>query len=303
MLTPLMKIARDIRRIRCDRRISQRALAISVGCSQPYLVQIETGKRPVSQRIAQKLEVALGVSKGRFTKAVFVRGRPPLTQESRRILAQLRGAQGLPSSKHDYKNAPEFPRSSQKWKPENPFWPMALHLGEAAGLEVRQLEQQRRADERYWRLLNSILFESWSEKRFLVLVALLAGQMTGLRFVEVGGSLQLVDGVSGQEQPQRCHPAFLLRRGKAAIAWFPQCCVRTRWGYRWPDHVLVIARGGRRITAVVEVDGARYHDDAKVRDARDRELGVPVFHLAANRVGEQSLLERVLEWAESLLAE
>jgi len=41
-----------------------------------------------------------------------------------------------------------------------------------------------------------------------------------------------------------------------AVAMFPQRCVGTAHGYRWPDILVVAARGGRRVTAVVELDGA-----------------------------------------------
>ncbi len=77
MLSPLIKIARMILRKRGERKLSQRQLAAEVGCSQPYLAQVETGVRPISRKIAEKLETVFKVKPGTYTQVFFRRGRPP----------------------------------------------------------------------------------------------------------------------------------------------------------------------------------------------------------------------------------
>ncbi len=82
MLSPLTKNARMVLKQRRKSKFSQRQLAAKVGCSQPYLAQVETGKRPISKRIAEKMEVVFGVKPGKYTWAV----RPPRGAEARQAL-------------------------------------------------------------------------------------------------------------------------------------------------------------------------------------------------------------------------
>ena len=50
------------------------------------LAQVETGVRPISKKIAQKLEVIFKVKPGKYTQVVFRRGRPPRGAEARQAL-------------------------------------------------------------------------------------------------------------------------------------------------------------------------------------------------------------------------
>jgi len=70
--------------------------------------------------------------------------------------------------------------------------------------------------------------------------------------------------------------------------------------HRWPDNVVVAAYQGRRVTAVVEVDGKSYHQDEEIARRRDDELGVPVLHLDAAELGQAGLIEKLLLWIRSL---
>jgi hypothetical protein len=85
-----------------------------------------------------------------------------------------------------------------------------------------------------------------------------------------------------------------------SLALFPQRCVGTDFSNRWPDNLLVAARRGRRITAIVEVDGKPYHRDPEAERRRDEELEVPVLHLDAAEVGQAGVVNRILLWVESL---
>ena len=78
MLSPLIRIARMVSRRRNTLQLSQRQVASQLGCSQAYLAQVETAKRPLSKRFAEKLEVLFKVKPGKYTQEVIRRGRPPL---------------------------------------------------------------------------------------------------------------------------------------------------------------------------------------------------------------------------------
>ena len=78
MLSPFTRVARAINRRRQFLKLSQRQVAVEVGCSQSYLAQVETGQRPISRRFAEKLESFFEVKPGSYTdNVIFRRGRPP----------------------------------------------------------------------------------------------------------------------------------------------------------------------------------------------------------------------------------
>ncbi len=143
MLSPLTKIARMVLKQRRKSKFSQRQLAAEVGCSQPYLAQVETGVRPISKNIAQKLEVVFKVKPGTYTQVVFRRGRPPRGAEARQALGQIRRATGKAPRALESVGPPKHPRADRVSGLEDPLWPIGIYLGEEAARQVRQLEALR----------------------------------------------------------------------------------------------------------------------------------------------------------------
>jgi transcriptional regulator with XRE-family HTH domain len=146
MLSPLIKIARMVLRERRERKLSQRQLAAKVGCSQPYLAQVETGVRPISKKIAQKLEVVFGVKRGRYTQAVFRRGRPPRGAEAQQALRQIQQATGKAPRALESSGPPSFPRADRVSGLEDPLWPIGIYLGEEAAPKGFSDSTRRRRD-------------------------------------------------------------------------------------------------------------------------------------------------------------
>jgi len=291
MLSPCQKVARDVRRVRLARELSQRQLGQLAGFAQPYLCQVEKGVRAISVKAARKLELALELKEGRFCK-------PLRNRESRKLWAATRAAL------RDFgRQIREFVKGEKPWveQPhqcfslENPLWPMGVHLGEEAAEEVRQLELLRKNQPRFWRDFNSFRFDSWSEKRLLVRVALLGMQLTGVRLDQLGCSLELVDGKTGKHPG--LHRAFVHKGEGASLVWCPQVAVRAGNTVLCVDNLLLIRLGGKTVTTVVEVNGAPFHADQEKERRRNRLLGVPILHLDACRLGEPRLIERILSWA------
>lgn len=179
------------------------------------------------------------------------------------------------------------------------MWTIALRLGEAAGEEVRRLEKLRSEDESFWRQFNRFRFDSWSEKRLLVRVALLEVPLTGVRLSQLGCALPTMDGVTGEAAG--LHRGFVLKGEQASLVWCPQVTVRTGVGYRCLDNLLLMQGGGKNVTLAVELDGAPFHGDADKERRRDRELGIPVLHVDAARLDEPGLIVRILAWAKEQL--
>ena len=301
MLAPFSLIANLIRFRRGGLGWTQRQVAQRLGCSQAYVAQVETGHRPVSRRIAEKLEELFGVAAGTYTNANFVRGRPPLTEEARQVLRHLREAVSEPLPMTLSGRAPRNPRSDLSKPREDALGPMGPLLGQKAGALVRRLEMQRPQDERFWRGINSVRFDSVKEKLLVASVAQRCAQVAGVSLPQVGCALPVVNGITGRDKGRRAYPAMILKDGEVSIAWYPQRCVRTCSGYRWPDNLLVAALGHRRVTAAVEVDGAAFHQDRERESRRDQDLGVPVLHLPASLVGRPDTLDQVFNWVRSLL--
>ena len=299
MLAPAWKAARDIRNTRLRRGLSQRQLASLGGFRQPYLVQVEKGVRGISLKYARILEGILEVKSGRFSKGCLGRGRQQLAPMTRAALRQLR--QGLRQFWAPSRAIiPEYPQPHRVRRQDDPLWPMSIHLGECAGQEVRQLELVRAKDSRFWRDFNSLRFDSWSEKRLLVKLALLPCDLTTVRLKDLGCTLPIVNGETGAEQ--ELHLGFVLKEREASIVWCPQVAVQAGNYCLCPDNVLVVSGRGRHVTAVVEVNGAPHHGDLRKQRWRDGELGVPVLHVDASRIGEPGLLGEILSWAAGLLS-
>ena len=295
----MVRIARAILKRRQVLKLSQRRVAAALGCSQPYLAQVETGRRPVSRRIAEKLESVFRVKRGSYTKVVFRRGRPAVSPSARQALCEIRRAQGAAPRALPLLGVPQHPRPDCASGLENPLWPIAIHLGEQAAREVRDLEKLRPADDPFWRQLQTIRYDSWSEKRLHIKVGLTGAELTGVNPRSLGCVLPSADGRTGGSS-RRAFPAFVWRWRDISLALFPQRCVGTACTHRWPDNLLVAACRGRRVTGVVEVDGEPYHQDLEAERRRDQELEVPVLHLDAAEVGRAGLLDKLLLWVRSL---
>lgn len=292
MLSPGQKVAREIRRLRLARRLSQRQLSAQAGFQQPYLAQVETGVRCISMGAAHKLELALKLKPGSLCKILDRKESRRLWKESREALREFGRAirEFLPAG-----GRPTHCQPHQRPTLENPLWPMAVHLGEEAGLEVRELERLRSGQSRFWQDFNSFRFDSWSEKRLLVRVALLGMQLVGLRLRELGCSLEVVDGKTGGAPS--LHRGFVHKGQHGSLVWCPQVAVRTCHTVRCLDNLLLIRVGGKTVTAAVEVNGLQFHSDCSKELRRDQELGIPILHLDAARLGEPRLVERILSWA------
>ena len=238
MLAPSWKAAKDIRNTRLRRGLSQHQLAAQAGFKQPYLAQIEKGVRSISLKFAIILERILEVKPGRFSRGCLRRGRQQLTPATRQALRQLR--RGLRQFWAPARlTLPKYPQPHRVHRLEDPLWPMSVHLGENAGKEVRQLELLRKKDNRFWRDFNSLRFDSWSEKRLLVRLAALPCQFTPVRLKDLGCSLPVVDGETGNEAG--LHLGFVLKGREASMVWCPQVAVHAGQRILCPDNLLVIS--------------------------------------------------------------
>jgi hypothetical protein len=177
---------------------------------------------------------------------------------------------------------------------------MALHLGPLAAQEVMLLEQQRPGDDSFWRQLQSIRYDSWPEKRLHVRFGLAGAALTGVSPGRLGCVLPNADGSTGRDSSRRPYPAFVWQWLDLSLALFPQRCVATGSTHLWPDNLLVAACQGRRVTAVVEVDGKPHHDNLREEQQRDGTLDVPVLHLDAAEVGQPGVMEKLVIWVRSL---
>lgn len=297
MLPSIIKNGRLLRKLRIKSGISQHQAAREAGCSQPYLCQVEHGIRALSRRIGERLEKLLRVKSGRLSGQRVRVGRPALpdrTRWAKRKLVEPNSGATPPRVR-----ASRFARPKTSLPQDNPLWPISIHLGQEAGQEVDRLESARAEDELYWRRFNSLIFNSWSEKRFLVNLALAGADLLPLR---PACSLRVTDSSTGEADGHSPRPAFVLTRGETAMAFFPQLPVWTGKQYRHPDLTAVIARGQRRVAAVVEINGRPFHDDAQKERLRDQELGVFVYHLDAADVGKPGVIEEILAWCEGLVA-
>lgn len=301
MLSPLTKIAGKIMTRRKLRKLFRRDLANLIGCSQAYICQVETGRRTVSLAVAKKLEVALGAKSGAYRKAEFRRGRPPCSPETRSALRAISAARVATPRPLLHHGVPRHPRPDFQSTIGNPLWPIANFLGEESQQEVTRLEKLRPRDEHFWRKINGIGYQSWTEKRFQVRVGLAGAALVGVRPGRLGAVLPTACGQTGLDASRKAYPTFVFQDGDLSVAILPQRCVGTAVTYRWADSLVVAAIHGRKVTAVVETDGAAYHTDRAKDRRRDEELDVPVLRIDAGQVGEPGLIARMVTWLRTLL--
>lgn len=162
-------------------------------------------------------------------------------------------------------------------------------------------ENLRKNHNHFWRQLNSITYQSWTEKRFQVRVGLTGAELLGLSSRRIGAVLPTACGMTGRDATKKAYPTFVLQHEDLSIAIIPQRCVGTSQTYRWADSLVVAARNGHRVTGIIETDGAEFHADKNKERRRDEELGVPVLHIDAGEVGDANLMERVFAWLRTLL--
>lgn len=266
--------------------------------TQSYLAQVENGHRPISAACLAGLERLYKTKFGKLWAGVGKRGRPVYAPMTRQALRQLGSAVRRFWGAGEVL-VPQHPQPHQLRSLENPLWTIALRLGEAAGEELLRLEALRREDEPFWRQFNSLRFDSWSEKRLLVRVALLGVALVGVRLARLGCSVQTMDGVTGRGAG--LHRGFVMKGRDASLVWCPQVTVRTALGYRCVDNLLVMSGGGKSVTLAVELDGAPFHADRERERRRDRELGIPVLHVDAGELDDPGLVGRILAWARRML--
>ena len=224
------------------------------------------------------------------------RGRPAYTPDTKRGLREF--ARGIREFWGRCVIAvPEHAQPHQVRRSDDPLWTIALRL-DGAAKEVKELERLRREDEQFWRQFNSLRFDSWSEKRLLVRVGLLGGQMLGLRLDRLGCSLAAVNGITGEKAG--LHRGYVLTGQSASVVWCPQVAVATRVGVLCLDNLLLVSARGKTVTLGVEVNGP-HHGDLEARRARDRALGIPILHLDAGELGKTGLIRRILSWAHEQL--
>lgn len=294
MLSYQQKLTKRLIRLRLGSRLSQQAAATMAGFSQPYLAQVEKGVRPISGQALARLEAVYGKKlSNQLLRGIGRRGRPGFSADTRRAMRDF--GRAIQEFWNGAVAPPKHPQPHQVRRSTDPLWPMALHLSLGAREQVELLEKLRGEDELFWRQFNSLRFDSWSEKRLLVRVGLLGGQLLGVRLARLGCSLRLVDGKTGE--PAGLHRGFVLKGRRASLVWCPQVAVKTPAGVLCVDNLLVVSARGRRLTVAVEVDGRKYHQDLERQRWRDRALGIPVLHLDAGELEQPGLITRILAWA------
>ncbi|MBS2034256.1 helix-turn-helix transcriptional regulator [bacterium] len=294
MLTPLDLLARAMREARKHHGLTQRQEAAAVGCDQSYIAQIERNHRPPSPWLARRLEELYELEPGTFSNSPFFRGRPRLSPESKLVKRELRRARPV-ARPFDYPLArPRFPKANVVYGLENPFGNIRPDTTLARELNI--VEEMRSGDGRFWKQAHSIRYDSLTEKGFVLKLALQGAQLVGVGQDQLGGQLQMVCGKKGTVYRRRAPAAFLMQVEELSIACYPQRCVRTEVGHRWPDHLLVVARHGRKMTLIVEINGPQWHRNKARENRRDRQLGVPVYHLCASEVNHPDALARLWNW-------
>lgn len=73
MDSDFIRIGRRIRKLRCDRRLSQAELAVKVGLTPQYISNVETGKKKASLKALMKIADELGVSVDLLTGSAMER--------------------------------------------------------------------------------------------------------------------------------------------------------------------------------------------------------------------------------------
>jgi transcriptional regulator with XRE-family HTH domain len=297
MLTPLDLLALAMREARKHHGLSQRRLAAAVGCDQSYIAQVERNHRPPSPWLAHRLEELYELEPGTYTDSPFFRGRPRLSTQSKLVKRELRLATpSRPTFQHPLAK-PRYPRNNVTYGLENPFG--GIKPGTNLASDLSRLEGMRPHDGRFWKQANSVRYDSLTEKGLLLKLALGGAQLVGVGHDQLGSQLQMVCGKKGKTYNRRAPAALLMKVDDLAVACFPQRCVRTAEGHRWPDHLLIVARAGRKLTLILELNGPEWHRDQERERRRERQLGVPVYHLCASQLHHPEALSKFWAWVRA----
>ncbi|MFN8610406.1 MAG: helix-turn-helix transcriptional regulator [Vulcanimicrobiota bacterium] len=297
MLTPLDLLARAMREARKHHRLTQRQQAWRLGCNQSYIAQVERNHRPPSPWLAQRMEELYELQPGTFTDSTFFRGRPRLSAESKLVKRELRLATPLRQSFAFPLQRPRWPLANVTYGLENPF--AGIKPNTELDEHLKVVEMLRPDDGRFWKQAHAIRYDSLTEKGFVLKLASQGSQLVGVGHGQLGCQLQMVCGKKGKVYKRRAPAAFLMKVDDLAVACYPQRCVRTEAGHRWPDHLLVVARKGQKLTLVVEIDGPEWHQNPKRERQRDKQLGVPVYHLCASKVQDSDALDKLWDWVRA----
>jgi hypothetical protein len=276
-------------------------VAHACGVHPSYLCDVERGRRPISRRLATDLETVLQTRPGAFTRGIPfpARGRKRLEPLTRQALRELGIAVEMEMHRarpRVVEERPRHPFPARYDGPQNLLWPIGLHLGPEAQREVESLEQERKHDEFFWRTLNAHSFDSWTEKRCLVRIALLGGQFVTVSPKRIGCRLNPVCGRTGRNLVHRALPALVFRVDGISVAVFPQRTVRTVRTHRRPDLLLVAACNSQRKTFILETDSPEFHQDGFREDQRDAELDADVLHVPPDVVGHPRFLDAFKGW-------
>jgi hypothetical protein len=170
---------------------------------------------------------------------------------------------------------------------------MGLHLGAQAQLEVEALEARWDGRDEWWERTNALRFDSWSERRLFVKLALTDAEVCRVSPNRVGSGVWVAHSRNGRNLANRPQTALVLRRGELSVVIWTQVTLRTMGGFRRPDFLVVASRRGRKITVALEVDGGEFH--TPYRDwLRDQELDMPVLHLPADTVAEATVVQTII---------
>jgi hypothetical protein len=174
---------------------------------------------------------------------------------------------------------------------ENPLWPIAPHLGPAAQQEVELLEARRANDDTFWRLLNGMPYDSWTEKRLVIKLGLAGGELIRIAPARLGACAPVVDGRRGHDTRRRPQVAMVVScQGVSAVFWFqgPVRGLTTTWKL---DALVVAAVGDRRVTVNLEADGPDH--DARRDWFRQEDLGLPTLRYTAATVNAPGFISRL----------
>lgn len=294
MTTLTAEKANLLRAARRHQGFLQKTLAAAVGCSQSYIAQCETGRRPISAKYARALEAVLGLEPYELD-CEQKPGRPPMNDPGRQSYYTIRKARGESKEKPSPLPRPHYPRVDTAKPRDDAF----QHLSDDRVLQA--LERAHPNDEGYWKRTNMVRADSNPERFFLIRVFWQSCMVVCASFRSLGCSLHSANGLTGRNTDHLAYPTYLLWHEGMAVAVMPQRCVRTAVGYRWPDVTLVLAKNGRKVTIVIEINGPT-HTNPHLERRRDEELGVKVYHVPIEWVEKPGLLEYILDDAARLLA-
>jgi hypothetical protein len=269
-------------------------------CHPSYLSQVEHGHRPMSRSLAEKVERIYHLRPGTYSCRYRFRGpgRPKAERLSRQALKELGAARQFEARRAntavypDDRQVPYHRRSEALGRVENIFWPMGIHLGAQAQREVEALEACWAGRDEWWERINALRFDSWSERRLFVKLALADAEVCRVSPNRLGSGVWVAHSRNGRNLGARALTALVLKHGELSVVIWTQVTLRTAWGFRRPDFLVVVCRRGRKVTVALEVDGGEFHTPDR-EWLRDQELDMPVLHLPADAVAEATVVDTI----------